>query len=138
MFCQDDAGKAGKRSARKKKPDYRLKSNASFRYVFNKGAGAGNKQLTVVYAKTRYGIKAGFSVGAKLGNSVKRNRIKRVLRESFRALLPEIERGYNYVFVAKEDIVGLGLREVSSSMRHALKKAGRLIKPETDGGADKV
>ena len=60
--------------------DYRLKRSVDFDKVFKKGKRAFSNSLTLVYFKTE-SLKAGFAVSKKHGKSVKRNRIKRLLRD---------------------------------------------------------
>ena len=56
--------------------------------------------LTLCYIPSK-SLKAGFAVGKKHGGSVKRNRIKRILRESFRSFTPFIRQNFFFVFIPK-------------------------------------
>jgi ribonuclease P protein component len=80
--------------------DFRLKREKDFNLVFNKGKRLFSSCLTVVYLPSKE-LKAGFAVSKKHGGSVKRNRIKRLLRESFRSFTPEIRQNFFFVFIPK-------------------------------------
>ena len=80
--------------------DYRLKKEKDFNLVFSKGKRVFSSSLTMVYFPSRE-IKAGFAVSKKHGGSVMRNRIKRLLRESFRSFMPEIGQNFFFVFIPK-------------------------------------
>ncbi len=78
----------------------RLKKQSDFQRLFQKGKRAFSPSLTVVYRpseKTTMGI----SIGKKHGKSVQRNRIKRLLREAFRAVQDEMTRSYALVLIPK-------------------------------------
>ncbi len=78
----------------------RLKKQADFQKLFNKGKRGFSPSLTVIYApfkETRMGI----SIGKKHGKAHDRNRIKRLLREAFRAAQTEIKGTYSFVLVPK-------------------------------------
>jgi ribonuclease P protein component len=78
----------------------RIKKNNEFQKIFSKGKRGYASRLTVVYSPEK-GVKMGICVGKKHGNSVTRNRIKRLLREVFRKNLPALKDNYNYVLVPK-------------------------------------
>ena len=80
--------------------DYRLKKEKDFNLVFNKGKKLFSSCLTVVYLPSSE-LKAGYAVSKKHGGSVKRNRIKRLLRESFRSFSPKIGQNFFFVFIPK-------------------------------------
>ena len=69
------------------------------------------------------GLKVGFSVSKKVGNSVNRNRVRRRLRESFRALIPNIDNGYTYVLLARSPIVDATYEEICTSINNLLLRA---------------
>ncbi len=106
--------------------EYRLKSRASFSYIYRKGANVGNKHFVMLYVNSPKSLKVGFSVSKKVGGSVQRNRVKRQMRESFRLMLPDVKRGYNLIFVARSTVYGMSTEDISNSMRSLLKKAGIL------------
>ena len=107
-----------------------LKKNYQFRYVYNRGRSIANKLLVMYSIKNgtqsnRYGI----SVSKKVGNSVVRSRITRLLRESYRLSEKNILSGYDIVVIARSSAKDAGYREIESALLHLLKKQ-RLLKSE--------
>ena len=78
----------------------RLKKQSDFQKIFKKGRRIFSPSLTMLvvpYSAMRMGI----SIGKKHGKSVQRNRIKRLLREAFRATQGEIKGKYSVILVPK-------------------------------------
>ncbi len=102
--------------------EYRLKRSEDFDRVFKKGTRVFSGSITLVYFPAD-SLKAGFAVGKKHGGSVKRNRVKRLLRESFRSYLPRLKGGFFFVFVpkVKEEY---SLKTFRTDMGYLFKKAG--------------
>ena len=102
--------------------DIRLKKEKDFNLVFNKGKRLFSSKLSVVYIPADV-IKVGFAVGKKHGGSVKRNRIKRLLRESFRSFMPKLSKNFFFVFIPKvsEEYT---LDIFKENMGYLLKKGG--------------
>ena len=67
--------------------------------------------------------RVGFCVGRQLGKAVRRNRIKRLLRESWRVLAAEAETPADLVFVARRGGVQFSLTEWIEAMRTLLRRA---------------
>lgn len=102
-----------------------LKKNKEFSFVYRRGKPAGSRDMTLVSVKSRYGgIRAGFSVSKKVGNSVVRNRARRRMKEAFRTVLPELKGNYSLVFVARESISRAEFQDICAQMRRLAVRAG--------------
>jgi len=66
--------------------------------------------------------RVGLAVGAGVGNAVKRNRARRLLREAARATC--IKPGSDVVLVAKPSLVRSSLEDVRAALDTALERAG--------------
>lgn len=105
-----------------------LKKNKDFRYVYNHGKSYVNKYL-VMYAmnngtpKNRLGI----SVSKKVGNSVVRHRITRLIRESYRLSEEKFTTGLDIIVVARVNSKDIGFREIESGLLH-LARLHKIIK----------
>jgi ribonuclease P protein component len=102
--------------------DYRLKKEKDFNLVFNKGKRLYSSSLTLVYLPSSE-LKVGFAVSKKHGGSVMRNRIKRLLRESFRSFTPIIRQNFFFVFIPKVSSE-YSLENFKESMEFIFKKGG--------------
>ena len=60
----------------------------------------------------------------KVGNSVKRNRARRLMRESYREIREKLAEGYDIIFVARKTINDLKCIDVKNSLEAAMKKTG--------------
>lgn len=96
-----------------------LKKNRDFRTVYQRGVSYSNKTL-VMYVmpnqteKNRIGI----SVSKKVGNSVVRHRITRLLRESYRLNEEKFIKGIDIVVLARINAKDKGYHEIESSLLH--------------------
>ncbi len=63
------------------------------------------------------GTRLGVTVTRKVGPAVKRNRIKRWVREAFRRERGALPPGFDMVWVAKRDVAGSNLPAVMHDMR---------------------
>ncbi len=71
----------------------------------------------------------GFIVSKRISRkAVERNRVKRLLSEAVRRLLPRIKLGWEGVFLAKKTILGRGFKEVLREVERVFEKAEVLLK----------
>ena len=105
---------------------FRLKKRAAFAYVYRKGEKASARDLLLLSAKSKEGLKIGLSVSKKVGNAVTRNHVKRLIREALKPIIDRIDDGYMYVIVAYSSIADKTYRDVCQSVEYAFKKAGKL------------
>lgn len=110
-----------------KKSFVRLGSNSNFRRVYRYGKSKANKLLVMIVLKRESGPNSyGFSVSKKVGNSVVRHHITRLLRESVRELDARVENSYDIVIVARSSCSECGLKEIKSAVEHLFKIHGIL------------
>ena len=69
---------------------------------------------------TRFGITAGRSVG----NAVKRNRSKRLLRAGIISLFDNISRGYDIVLIARKTLLDANFQQVEGALISLFQQAG--------------
>ena len=131
-------GAAGRRGRRR-----RIARSADFDRVFRQGRSHANRWLVLhvfprgpmapgeptesaIASRARDAIdqplpRLGVSVGRKVGGAVERNRVKRVLREAFWALAPELPEDHDFVLVARPDAAELARREGKRGIGRALR-----------------
>lgn len=104
-----------------------LKNSNEFGFVYRCGKSYANKYL-IMYVKenglseNRYGI----SVSKKVGNSVVRHRITRLIRESYRLNDTMFNNGLDIVVIARANAKGKSYDEINSAILH-LAKLHRII-----------
>jgi ribonuclease P protein component len=79
---------------------FRLKKQADFQKLFKTGKRSFSTSLTMIYRQADT-LTMGISVGKRHGKSVKRNRIKRLIREAFRAENSALCGKYRIIFIPK-------------------------------------
>ena len=111
---------------------YRLKKNLEFRFIYRRGKSFANSLLVLYIFKNKMNKdnegnlynKVGISVSKKVGNSVIRSRSKRLIYENYRFKDEYLNKGYDFVFVARTKLKDKNFNEVENAMDNLLKKAG--------------
>jgi len=103
-----------------------LKKNYEFRKVFQKGKIFSSKNIKVFISKNNIGEnRIGIAVSVKADKAVKRNRIKRLIRENYRLISSELKKGYNIVFLwnKNSEIDEMSFEIIKKDIINVLKKA---------------
>jgi len=89
-----------------------LNKNEQFLLVYRKGKRAYHKFFTLYYLPNGKAYnRLGFQVGKKLAKAVKRNRLRRLLKESYRLSESRIKSGYDFILAAREGSLCINTQE---------------------------
>jgi ribonuclease P protein component len=100
-----------------------LKKNHEFRRLYNKGKSAVSPYFAVYCRKNyREMSRLGITTGVKLGNAVKRNRVRRRIRELYRTNEHRILPGYDIVVVARTRAIFARYSDLERSFLQLMKK----------------
>ena len=104
---------------RKMKRLLALKQNADFVRVYQNGKSYANRYLVMYLLRNdQDSIRVGISVSKKVGNSVVRHRVKRLIRESCRLNQYRFEQGCDLVIIARKDAKGKTYSEIEGAVTH--------------------
>lgn len=99
-----------------------LKNNTDFKSVYHTGKSYANKYLIMYVKKNELNSnRLGISVSKKVGNSVVRHRITRLIRESYRISEDKLLNGLDIVVVARVSAKDRNYSEIDSSLLHLIK-----------------
>ncbi len=99
-----------------------LTLNKEFKRAYYQGKNIVTPFFVLYKIKNRANcIRYGITASKKIGNAVKRNRARRVLRVAFFAVSQKLEDNYDYVFVARERILKAKSYQVAAALKGCLK-----------------
>lgn len=113
-----------------------LKLNHLFRRLYHRGKSAANSYL-VVYCRRNGSAenRIGYTVSAKLGHAVVRNRLRRRLREIYRLHEASVLPGWDIVVVARSRAVDASYPKLERSYLSLLDKLGLMRKQNHENTA---
>ncbi len=107
-----------------------LKKNYEFRDVLNRGKYYSGKYIVIYIKKNRKNINLlGIAISSKLGKAVKRNYLKRIIRENYRKIEDDIKTGYSMVFLWRknQEISQACYKNVEKDIKKIFEKAELFI-----------
>ena len=99
-----------------------LKENEDFKEIYRTGKSFANKYLIMYVKKNTFSYnRIGISVSKKVGNSVVRHRLTRLIRESYRLAEDSVLSGLDIIVVARVGARGKVYSEIESALLHLIK-----------------
>ena len=96
-----------------------LKKNMDFQNVYKNGKSYANKYLVMYILENNLNKnRIGISVSKKVGNSVIRHRITRLIRESYRLQEDMFNSSLDIVVIARGSAKEVGYKEIESALLH--------------------
>lgn len=105
-----------------------LKKYEDFKRVYQNGKSYANKYLVMyIMENSTDKNRLGISVSKKVGNSIIRHRVTRLVRESYRLHEEMFNSGLDIVVIARNGAAGIRFAQVESAFLH-LSKLHRIVK----------
>ena len=96
-----------------------LNKNDQFREVYKNGRSLANKYLVIYVLENNLEInRLGISVSKKVGNSVVRHHLARLIRESYRLHEDMFNSGLDIVVVARKSAADINYHDMESALLH--------------------
>ena len=97
-----------------------LRKKSDFDAIYRAGRSVPDRYVVLFLRKNDLPYsRTAFLASKKVGNSVQRNRAKRLMRESYRLNEDKFSAGYDIICIARNTINGRKLRDVEKSMMNA-------------------
>ena len=107
---------------------FRLTRSEDFKRVRRSGKSYAHPLVVlIVQTHDQPRVKVGVAAGRTVGTAVYRNRVKRLLREAMRPLIPNIVSGLDLILIARPGLVSATLEETSQALLNLLQRAQILI-----------
>ena len=104
-----------------------LKKNKDFQFVYRNGRSCGNRLLVLyVYPAGNGRNRLGISVSKKVGNSVVRHHLARLIRESYRLHEEEFVDGLDMIVIARQSAKESSFFEIERALLHLARKQSAL------------
>ena len=104
-----------------------LRKKKDFSTLYSRGKSVGDKYVVLFYKKNGLPYnRVAFLASKKVGNSVFRNRARRLMKESYRELQKECRTGYDLIIIGRNTINGIKCQEVFKSLKSAANR-GKLL-----------
>ncbi|MDR2357035.1 MAG: ribonuclease P protein component [Oscillospiraceae bacterium] len=107
-----------------------LKKNHEFRRLYSRGKNAASRFM-VVYCRRngRAESRVGITVSGKLGGAVRRNRMRRRLKETYRLCERALSPGYDIVIVARQGCFDAAFGDLTRDFMKLTRRLGISVSP---------
>ena len=100
-----------------------LKKNRDFQQVYKRGTSKANRYLVMYVLPNQHMMnRLGISVSKKVGNSVVRHRLTRLIRESYRLNEEKFDRNLDIVVIARNSAKDRSYQEIESDFMNLAQK----------------
>ncbi|MDD5712814.1 MAG: ribonuclease P protein component [Smithellaceae bacterium] len=104
----------------------KIRKRKEYKAIYEQGERGYSRNFTYITCTNPSGTRRlGITVSRKVGNAVRRNRIKRLLREFFRLNKAQLQEAQDIVIIARRNMPHLGYHDV-------LKELGGLLAKKAD------
>ncbi len=109
-----------------------LRKNSGFQAVYSTGKSYANRMMVLyVLPKDDGPRRIGFAAGKRLGNAVVRNRVKRLMRETYRLNQDKLAGGVDLIIIGRQPIVNAKQPDIVKAFLSLCQKANIIIKKQS-------
>ena len=103
---------------------FRLTRSTDFKRVRRDGKSNAHPLIVLIALENQLSItRVGVAAGKRVGNAVKRNRAKRLIRAAARELHPQIKNGWDLIIIARKPIIQTKMPQVRDALQALLQRA---------------
>lgn len=104
-----------------------LTKNREFQRVYSRGKYAASALLVIYVLQNNLSVtRLGITTSKKVGNAVKRNRMRRLIKENVRLLYDRLDNGFDLVIVARKSENTISLDVIGKELRYLFHRLGLL------------
>lgn len=110
-----------------------IKKNRDYTRMYRRARSQTGQLLVTYCAKNRLGHnRIGITASKRVGNAVRRNRAKRVIRAAYTGLEGQLPQGYDFIFVARSRTAHCKMQPVQEMMLRQITALCEAPKRETE------